>query len=571
MNPIQSFKALFQEHLDNLISYASIHPYDRDDLVTFQKDLEPVETLSDLCALFKDHNRLLPLCMHQAYITELSRMIGEDKLRAHQILINPTSIPDTLESKEYIALYDRPTKTQQKGQYVVYIGPGEPHITGGKAETFNQRQVSVGGDAELIAYERTHVEAFGKAKITLYNVSTCTAKDEAIIIAQGYNRVVAQGNNRVELYQNSWGISERGQQQWTIHGNSLLYVKPEHKTSDTIQVQMKHRAVLFNASHANVIIDHDTMNTYRGKVVECADNPYIDQELGRLFGERATESLSYSIDKPLPIDESRELLQSELPSQVSSHLLSRFHEAQNEQDLCDALACMLIDHPSHTVSPKVLAKAITSDTLRNYGFYLRPYEFIDERQGHVFIFGHRIINTQLSDPDHIYHLYGNSVLVSDNGDKVIASDHACLVQFEGTQNRVDGCATALLISKGPISASGQGHVCSLGQDNKQEDPWIIYKNQPTHIQLEEHATALCFGDDTQVVAKGESRAVCMNEATIDLYDHSEGAAIVGSQEIFKQDSPATKTHLLNTPEEVNQFLAPVSEVNKQEQHRKSGY
>ena len=130
MNLIQSFKALFQEHLDNLISYASIHPCDRDDLVTFQKDLEPVETLSDLCALFKDHNRILPLCMHQAYITELSRMIGEDKLRAHQILINPTSIPDTPESKEYIALYDRPTKTQQKGQYVVYIGPGEPHITG---------------------------------------------------------------------------------------------------------------------------------------------------------------------------------------------------------------------------------------------------------------------------------------------------------------------------------------------------------------------------------------------------------------------------------------------------------
>lgn len=63
----------------------------------------------------------------------------------------------------------------------------------------------------------------------------------------------------------------------------------------------------------------------------------------------------------------------------------------------------------------------------------------------------------------------------------------------------------------------------------------------------------------------------MNGATIDLYDHSKGAAIVGSQVIFKQDSPATKTHLLNTPEEVNQFHAPVSEVNKQEQHRKSGY
>lgn len=547
MSAIQTFKNLLNEQIEYQLKQNWQNTLAMDDLQSIHDDLKDVETLSDLYHFLDGHAITLSTKLSDGWITTLSNLIDPATLNAHRILINPSQIPDTEQPMSYVALYDRYTQTVQSMNEVTYIGHCSLKITGGLAHTVQAREVQASGEAVLYACYQGHVHASGHASVTLHGDCTCTADDQAEVTALSKNLVIARGENRVALYYQAWGLSLSGNQQWEVHPDTCLYLSPQHQSTDQIQVELYGPATLFNGTQANVTSKDHSYLKNQGTIIDCHDQPHVCAALEKVFNERKPDKNCHWVEEPLPITQSRNLLRPVLPPTATPEELARFNQAVNEQELCQTLVDMMTQYPEHVIPRDVLSTAITSETLLANGIHVSEYSRIQDETGHVFLYGNRIVNTDLGEQSHVYHLYGTTLMLYQSDESVHAKDHACLIQCNGGR-------------KSQLTAHGDSTLIALTHQ---------YTNP---IQVDGNATAICC-ENTHIIAKGDSRVIGSDSVTMELYDRSQGATI-GSQVEVQVHSAEAQVVPLKDASAAQQYIARKeggSQAHETTRNERNGY
>ena len=552
---LDTFKSYLTTQIGDRLQLGRIPPIEEDRLEQLRKYLSTEDTLSSLSLLLHGYADLLYKQLGPNWIKRLSEVATPQRLAEQNLLINPTRIAKLAPYEHYVALYTEPGEALQCDGQVHHIGPVNLHLQGGMATLQGASTAHTEGNSEIYAYDQTKVYATEHAHVTLYNQSFCEAKDQCRVDAHMQSLVIAQGQNQLRLDDSARGIAQAYDQSWKLRDQAQLLIDAmEQQAHKHILVKMQQNSYLFTRPNQGMLAISQAL-AHRGRVVTCPSDTVWESLKQHFKRNTPTDQPHYWINEPLPIAESKQLLLPELPSSTTSEERNNVQQATDEHTLCAAVEQIMRNHPDHAIQARTLAAAVTNATLLANHIYLYASKTpIIRDNGHYHIYGNNLLTINFGDK-RTYHLCGHATAISETNTPIIASQQARLLQLGADpHSQLHGEAIALLLGDSKVYAHGHsqvfagGHAAVTAYDQAHVDA-----DDQAKVKLCDQATGLCKGE-THVTAKGESRVVGANQAQLDLYEHSTGAAMKESQvKVTVYGEYATAT-LLENEQSAQEFL-----------------
>lgn len=525
---LSEYKDELSQMIEAHLQSDKAHTLTQWNLQTLQKKMCQQDTLSDLLYLLFHEADLLHEQIGTDWIEELAQLATPEQLVQERILINPTEIKEIDPENRHVVLLTRPQEITQFVGEVLYIGTCDIELHGGTALVQGNSQVQSHGTSKVTATDHAIVTAMDNTMVYLYGCSSCKAYDEAQVEAHMHSGVIAMGSNKVRVTDQASGIAYTGNQLWELCDHSQLLIPASYPSKEKLMVKMDGSSHLFNCADKVALALQQT-HGHTGAVVPC-QSTVIQEALLTLFLSDAKSTFPvYNLLEPLPIEESKERLRTELPADITPEEKAQFEGATSEQALCSAVELIMRQHLGHGITGQTLASTITKPTLdANHIILYGNYPNKPEQGHHYHFFGHGVFCPVYGD-NNTYHMNGHSIAISHYNTPIIASQDALLLQIgDKRTNRLYGQSKGLLFNKGVLSAHDHSQVY-VG------DHATVHAHDHVHAEIGDqgkaylyrYATAVCRGE-SEVVAKGESRVVGDDQARIDLYDQSQGAALKNS-------------------------------------------